>query len=295
MENKKNTLCIHHNDSDGRLAGAMVKYKYPNVELIEVGYNDYKDKLQFLFSYKSPSYDKVFIIDFSMELCEMQTLIDNYIVIWCDHHKSAKEKLEKIWDDIEIKGIRDLSKCGAMLTWYYFGNESFEELKLVDDYDRWIFQYGDKTHYFTEISKEWTINKWIEVIKITGTGMMNGYLFEGEKLYDLKLKRIERIIKKGFPVTFNGYKSFIVNNSNTMDGALLGNKICELGYDIAIKFEFNKDKVIFGLNSIGELDVSSIAKEYGGGGHKNASGFMLSIPEFIDFLNVLNNMHGDLK
>jgi nanoRNase/pAp phosphatase (c-di-AMP/oligoRNAs hydrolase) len=32
---------------------------------------------------------------------------------------------------------------------------------------------------------------------------------------------------------------------------------------------------VFSLRSIGDFDVSEIAKQYGGGGHKNASGFRL--------------------
>lgn len=285
MIKTKKRLCIYHNDNDGKLAGAMVKYKFPETELIEVGYNDYREKLNFLLNYvELPCYDEIFILDFSLDQHEMERLINNYTVIWCDHHKSAKEELEEIWNNPEIKGLRSLDKCGAMLTWNYFGNESFEELKLVDDYDRGILQYGEKTHHFIELNKEWTIKQWIECIKKTGTGVMSKYLSEGKSLFNLKLQRIEQVIKKGLPLSFKGGKALLVNNSNTMDGALLGNKICELGYDIAIKFEFNKDKIIFGLNSIGELDVSKIAKEYGGGGHKNASGFILSPHDFSKFL-----------
>lgn len=39
-------------------------------------------------------------------------------------------------------------------------------------------------------------------------------------------------------------------------------------YDVA-------DGRIFSLRSVGDFDVSAIAKKYGGGGHKNAAGFKL--------------------
>ncbi len=289
---KEKILCIHHNDSDGKLAAAIVKRhclrEHIDHDIIEVGYNDYKEKLDFVLNEeKVPIYNKVYILDFSMGEREMHIFLKYYTVIWCDHHKTAMEKLPKLWKDSALAGIRNMDKCGAMLTWEYFSQvgESFEELRLVDDYDRWQHKLGDDSHWFAELNKNWSVEQWVDVINKTSTGKMISYLEKGKFLFELKLKRIEETMKKGIPVIFNEKKSFIVNNTNTMDGSLLGNKICEQGYDIAIKFEFVKEKVIFGLNSIGELDVSLIAKRYGGGGHKNASGFVILIEQFSHFFD----------
>jgi len=47
----------------------------------------------------------------------------------------------------------------------------------------------------------------------------------------------------------------------------------EQGYDLSVNFMWVNDKWVVNLRSKGSLDVSTIAKSYGGGGHKNASGF----------------------
>jgi nanoRNase/pAp phosphatase (c-di-AMP/oligoRNAs hydrolase) len=58
----------------------------------------------------------------------------------------------------------------------------------------------------------------------------------------------------------------------------------ELGNQLAIKsgtygatyYHDSTDTVRFSLRSVGDYDVSRLAKIFGGGGHKNASGFKLS-------------------
>jgi len=56
----------------------------------------------------------------------------------------------------------------------------------------------------------------------------------------------------------------------------LGNAIChKLDVDFAMVVDINKGKV--SLRSIGDFDVSEIAKQCGGGGHKNASGYMFDV------------------
>lgn len=41
-------------------------------------------------------------------------------------------------------------------------------------------------------------------------------------------------------------------------------------------------KFQFSLRSRGDIDVSEIAKKFGGGGHKNAAGFQLkTLPEWV--------------
>jgi nanoRNase/pAp phosphatase (c-di-AMP/oligoRNAs hydrolase) len=44
-------------------------------------------------------------------------------------------------------------------------------------------------------------------------------------------------------------------------------------------FERADGMIAFSLRSIGSIDVSEIAKQYLGGGHKNAAGFRLSVQE----------------
>ena len=70
----------------------------------------------------------------------------------------------------------------------------------------------------------------------------------------------------------------------------LGNKLCNIKDYINMSVMINIDEGIVSLRSIGDIDVGEIAKQYGGGGHKNAAGFKLTedIREFL-FNKLLDN------
>ena len=59
-----------------------------------------------------------------------------------------------------------------------------------------------------------------------------------------------------------------------------GNALVNQGYDIGLAwFERGDGITQFSLRSLkgGDIDVSAIAKEYGGGGHQSAAGFQVSL------------------
>ena len=78
------------------------------------------------------------------------------------------------------------------------------------------------------------------------------------------------ISKKGFETIFEGYKAFALNlglcNSEYFKSVDNGT------YDLLMPFSFDGDEWIISLYSR-NIDVSEIAKKYGGGGHKGAAGF----------------------
>jgi hypothetical protein len=80
----------------------------------------------------------------------------------------------------------------------------------------------------------------------------------------------------GFEVMFQGYKCF-AQGLYMFGSETFGEKINQ--YPICISFEFVGDKWIVGLYSL-TLDVGEIAKFYGGGGHKGASGFVIEALPF---------------
>ena len=46
-------------------------------------------------------------------------------------------------------------------------------------------------------------------------------------------------------------------------------------------YRMTGDQVYVSLYSIGDFDVSEIAGEYGGGGHRNAAGFSVSLTAWV--------------
>lgn len=95
---------------------------------------------------------EIFIVDFSFpsevmgHVAEMSTTL-----YWLDHHKTAFEaagfdinKRYDLWAGPNFYLVLDNSKCGAMLAWEFVNGgraEAPDFIKVVDDYDRWVFQY----------------------------------------------------------------------------------------------------------------------------------------------------------
>jgi single-stranded DNA-specific DHH superfamily exonuclease len=85
------------------------------------------------------------------------------------------------------------------------------------------------------------------------------------------------------PTILKGIKGLSCN----CPGALasdLGHELANESGTYGMTWEVLKDgNVKFSLRSNGDFDVSGIAKQFGGGGHKNAAGFVIS-REAIDLL-----------
>lgn len=267
------SICFYHNDADGRLSAAIVKSTYPDCEFVEMAYGF--DEEEFCDTYMGTMFEYVFIVDFSFssDIMQLLKIVAKAEFVWIDHHKSAMELLPELWKSDDIGGFRDLTKAGCMLTWEWF--HAHEEaplvVKYVEDFDLWKFKYGELTKYLAEALYEVKDVEEFETF-LTDSKLLNVIINKGRVLYNNKLKRVERALKRGIELEIDGYKAFAVNTPE--DASTVGNMICkELGYEIGITYHDIPGKRIFQLRSIGDVDVSAIAKKYKGGGHRNASGF----------------------
>jgi uncharacterized protein len=276
--------CFYHNDLDGRCAGYLV-YKFNTVEdyYEEEGYKG--EYIEIDYSKKFPldkikDSEVVYIVDFSISPDEMEKLLKiTSNVIWIDHHITAIEKYKDFPQKID--GLRYDGLSGAMLTWIYltsFTYVNIEEIaknapffvKLVSDWDTWTFKYGDDTRYFKtatdSMELEPTNPNWAYVEAHT-----NDMIETGKTMIKFRDSWAKEYMKNGFEVAFEEHKCFAVNLANCNSEYF--KSIDNGDYDILIPFSFNGTKWTYSMYSK-TIDVSEIAKKYGGGGHKGAAGFI---------------------
>jgi len=268
-------VCYYHEDMDGIVSASIVKKVYPEAELIACQYGREFKQVK--------GKECVIMVDFSAEEKDMREIIknnDNFC--WIDHHKSAFEKLQDIWNDGSIGGLRKMTKSGCELTWDWFFPE--EELPLlvalVGDYDMWKFNFVDTKpvgEYLPLI-----IQTPDDAVQYLDYKRMTGFSARGEVLLKAKDLRVAQAFAEGEecdmwcnPAQTAFMENCFVCNSN-VDISNLGNYIAKQGYKIGIVWSVRDGKLIVNLRSIGDVDVSQIAKNWGGGGHKNASGFTLN-------------------
>ena len=97
---------------------------------------------------------------------------------------------------------------------------------------------------------------------------------KGALLLKYEFKLIESLVTNNIEaVEFEGYKTLAVNSPiwQSQIGHILSKKMPPIG----IIWYQNEREVKVSLRSDGTVDVSELAKKYGGGGHKAASGFTI--------------------
>lgn len=282
-------IIYHANCLDGFTAAWVTRKALLSQEMIEVGEENYIQYYACNYGDKLPeevqAYNSVgltvFIVDFSFNHEQMASLCATHNLVVLDHHKTAIEKLE----GLNLPGILDTSRSGAMLAWNYFfpGTEVPALVKYIQDRDLWKWEL--------EGSKE--ISECIQSYKKTRENWdkLSDYLNEietrsialdiGKSLLAKKDLDMEDLIANGLHTLYlDGDKDYFIPviNAPKIWSSEIGNKLCKLNPNMCCcaTYCYIGGRIEVSLRSIGDFDVSMLAKQFGGGGHKNAAGFTLT-------------------
>lgn len=268
--------CYHHNDMDGRCAAAIVRMSIRTPDIASYIEIDYKDEIDINAIAKD---ETIYIVDFSFkpEIMEKVLKITSDIV-WIDHHKTAFEYTYSK----ELKGLRYEEYSGCELTWKYFSpDESIPRfVKLIGDRDKWAWKFGDETALFNEGMKlrncEPMSDIWKELFDVE---MVRRIQEDGIICLKYRGNLCRDYTKSfGFELDFEGYKCF-ATGIYMFGSELFGERMDK--YDICLAFEYSGSKWTIGLYSK-NIDVSVIAKRFGGGGHTGAAGFVSDKLPFLE-------------
>lgn len=223
----------------------------------------------------------VFLVDFSYkrDIIEAMLLIAKSVTL-IDHHKSA---LEDLWD-LEAKGLSvkfsSLEMSGAVLAFnYVYGNKvKIPKVVLhIQDRDLWRFKLeGTKEicAYLYNKLEGIELKDWEQYINPRATAYKT-MLSVGAALVEDHTKLAISAAKYTRPVVLGGLEVPMVNCMPFVSSEV-GNMLA-VDNPFGVTYIDRKDCRDFSLRSIGDkADVSKIAAEYGGGGHKNAAGFKVT-------------------
>jgi uncharacterized protein len=220
----------------------------------------------------------LYIVDF----CYPKNILLNLLsrmkqIIILDHHKTAQEDLQAI--DLaqypHLSVTFDMNKSGAVLTWEHFHQTPVPEfLRYIEDKDLWLFLLPQSKEFSAGLRgydmdfELWDSLQVIDLIK------------EGDVLLKYQTKVVERLCGNARMIKIAGHEVPVVNSSILQSE--IGNYLCKIYPDKAfgaVYFEVG-EKRFLSLRSVGDFDVAKIASGYGGGGHKNASGFVIDIKQW---------------
>lgn len=284
-------LCIYHgNCADGFAAAWVVR-------------NHFKGSVNFhagVYGDAPPDVTgrDVIMVDFSYKRDVLYAMAQkaNTIVV-LDHHKTAADDLAQLslshyWDPkglrnctemdgrLPIEVVFDMARSGAMIAWDYFnttGNQRTAPPKLLEhiqDRDLWLFKLeGTREIQANVFSYPYDFAVWdelmrssVDVLRIEGRAI--------ERKHHKDIAELVGVSKRRMKIC--GHSVPVANLPYTLSSD--AGHLMAKGEPFAACYMDNPGGRVFSLRSAPDgVDVSAIAKAYGGGGHQHASGFTVAI------------------
>jgi hypothetical protein len=218
----------------------------------------------------------VYLIDYTYDTPITKRLIkDNIRVTAIDHHFSQKEPIF-----LTEKYSYDINHSGAVLAWNYFhpGKPVPTLLRYIEDRDIWKWKVPHSREMLMLIDlAEYDFKTWSLLAKELDNTNARAMNIKKGALLELHYRSLyKKLLPNAELVKFAGRKIYILNCPYYFAD--------DLGHELAIKTHsfsllWNEagGRIRCSLRSEGKIDVSKIAKQYGGGGHKHSAAFSFSI------------------
>ena len=221
---------------------------------------------------------EVYFIDFVYkEPVMLEIVAANKKTVALDHHITAKDILP-----LATEYVFDNEHSGSVIAWKYFhpGQPVPRLLSAIEDNDLWRFSFPDSKEIFMYMhTVEPDFESWKKVMDALEDETRGRSIVEkGAAILDFERKMVEGLIRTGAElVEFEGRKIYAVNSP--VAASDIGNLLSKRHPPMAIIWAERDGRVTVSLRSDGSVDVAHLAQKYGGGGHKAAAGFSLSISE----------------
>lgn len=229
------------------------------------------------------------IVDFSFKRGPLTELAQHFeSVLVLDHHKTAQAELEN-WTECpkNVTVFFDMSRSGAMMSYDYFFGASTALVprslyEYVQDRDLWTW----KLHGSKEVSA-WLstfgddLAAFHTACQFVTANSIGACIAAGSAVIGYQNQVVAKHLKNIAIVDWRGHKVALVN-ATTMISEICNDALTlhpQADFAMAYQDIVNEDKRVFSLRSRkGGVDVSAIAKTFGGGGHAAAAGFTRAMP-----------------
>ena len=211
----------------------------------------------------------VLILDFSYprDVLERLHAAANTLLV-LDHHKTAEESL---------RGLPfaqfDMDRSGAGMAWDELrGGPRPSLVDYVEDRDLWRWRLPQSREISAYISS-WPreFGNWEIINRVLTADSMVASVAGGAVLRCTDRYVDGRCANPPPLAIIGGHEVPCLNSTHAISE--LAGKLAEAHLFAACWFQRDDGKFVYSLRSRGDFDVSAVAKQYGGGGHKGAAGF----------------------
>ena len=276
--------CIYHAGCpDGFGAAWAVRAGWGDgIEFTPRGHDDVIDAKRF-------EGDRVLFVDIAPPPPAYVPLAEHVAqLIVLDHHVSARDRFTAIpglADDLAADGHEihfDLDHSGAMLAWrWLFGEETPPPMiAYVEDQDLWRWSLPDTREVNAVIC---AAPRTFEAWDALAARSVDDLASEGAPIVRSNRIEVERALQSAHPVRIGELRVEAVNSR--FQRAEIGHELAERathGERCGAVYRMTGQRVDVSVYSIGEFDVAAVAGRFGGGGHRNAAGFSVTLSEWTE-------------
>ena len=209
-------------------------------------------------------------------------------LIVLDHHVSARDRYladASLAEPIANGGHRvvfDLSHSGAVLAWQHLHADRPvpELLAYVEDQDLWRFALASSR----EVNA--TLGSHLRSFDVWGrlaATPVEALAAEGRPILRALRIEVERALAAAHAVRVGELRLEAVNARTQR--AEIGHELAgrrSHGTPAGVVYRVSGERVDVSIYSVGDFDVAAIAAGFGGGGHRNASGFSVTLREWME-------------
>ncbi len=243
----------------------------------------------------------VLIVDFSFSELLLRDMVENgraASVLVLDHHKTAqadlapfqrmKDKPHRFTPSVaasmnadlkrggypQISALFDMERSGAGMAWDFAMSAVPRPMlvDLVEDRDLWRFALGDASKFLhlALTSGEATFQRWDEADR-----NIDSFVAQGQAISAYRDSLVDEIVQRAALVLIDDLWGVGVDCPYAL-ASDVGHRLLDGWPDasFAAAIVRGQETVSYSLRSRDDrIDVSAIAKKFGGGGHRNAAGF----------------------
>lgn len=297
-------VIYHHPCADGFGAAWAIHQRWPDAQYLPAGYDDAPPDVRG---------KHVLIVDFSYKAPVLEAMADDALtVVVLDHHKTAEADLAEWRGTGDMDGFRtfidecmpphpafpmihtyfDMNRSGARLAWEFAhpGSDVPRLIRLIEDRDLWRFKLpGSKPFNLLLRAIPQTFDAWSSLhyrLEDNHPDMVLAEAYAMQAYHDSVVRLLADTAITGKRI--REYTPPIVNCPGLF-ASDVGHELLQR-HPLAVPFAltWHAEETIEGTivklslrSDDARTDVSEIAKTFGGGGHRNAAGFTLTMEEWI--------------
>lgn len=203
-----------------------------------------------------------------------------------DHHKSTEALVLNAPNH-----VYDATRSGATIAWSYFhpNTRTPRLMSYIEDGDLYRYaipETGDVFAYL--VVQPYDFEVWDTIAKKLEDDTERAAILSKAALYNEYFEKLAHLsIEAAKKVQFEGYECYFATTLPWMTmRSYVAHQLYEKMPPFALVVTAHPDGYGVSIRGNGSVDVSKIAKKYGGGGHPSASGFFIKHHEDLPWVEI---------